>query len=133
MDRETILKRTTSFKENLLKALADPEEAQAYLEVAFSTYETDNDRDALLLAISDVVQAQSAVGQLDNLPNILSALDFDMRFEPKGRDVEVQQKQREARVKMQGLGLHESPNNIFALRNFNNTLSDTNSPLPILT
>ena len=58
----------------------------------------DNDRDALLLAISDVIQAQSAIGQLDNLPNILSALDFDVRFEPKGQDVEVQKKQREARV-----------------------------------
>ena len=133
MDRETILKHTTSFKENLLKALADPEEAQVYLEVAFFTYEMDNDRDALLLAITDVIQAQSAVGQLYNLPNILSALDFDMRFEPKRRDVTVQQKQREARVKMQGLGLHESPNNIFALRNLDSTLSDTNSPLPILT
>ena len=133
MDRETILKHTTSFKENLLKALADPEEAQVYLEVAFFTYEMDNDRDALLLAITDVIQAQSAVGQLDNLPNILSALDFDIRFEPKRRDVTVQQKQREARVKMQGLGLHESPNNIFALRNLDSTLSDTNSPLPILT
>ena len=62
MDRETILKRTTSFKENLLKALADSEEAQAYLEVAFSTYEMDNDRDALLLAISDVIHAQGRVG-----------------------------------------------------------------------
>jgi hypothetical protein len=62
MDRETILKRTTSFKENLLTALADPEEAQAYLEVAFSTYEMDNDRDALLLAISDVIHAQGRVG-----------------------------------------------------------------------
>lgn len=132
MDRETILKHTTSFKENLLKALADPEEAQVYLEVAFSTYEDDNDRDALLLAISDVIQAQSAVGQLDNLPNIFSALDFDVRFETKGQDVEVQKKQREARVKMRGLGTHTSPNTIFAPHNFDNTLSDTNSPVPIL-
>ena len=100
MNRETILKRTTNFKENLLKAFADPEEAQAYLEVAFSTYETDNDRDALPLAISDVVQAQSGVGQLDNLFNILSALDFHVRLEPKERNMEVQKKQREARVKM---------------------------------
>ena len=62
MDGETILKHTTSFKENLLKALADPEEAQTYLEVAFSTYEMDNDIDALLLAISDVSQAQGEIG-----------------------------------------------------------------------
>lgn len=57
MDRETILKHTTSFKENLLRALADPEEAQAFLEVAFSNYKADNDIDALLLAVSDVSEA----------------------------------------------------------------------------
>ena len=64
MNRETVLKHTTSFKENLLKALADPKEAQAYLEAALAAYETDNNTDALLLAMRDVAQAQGGIGQL---------------------------------------------------------------------
>ena len=64
MNRETILKNTTSFKENLLKALQDPEEAQAYLEAAFLAYEADGNTDALLLAMRDVAEAQGGIGQL---------------------------------------------------------------------
>jgi len=106
MNRETVLKHTTSFKENLLKALSDPKEAQAYLEAALSAYETDGNTDALLLAMRDVAQAQGGVGQLakrvgitrehlynvlaskhnprlDNLLSILSGLGFRVRLELK--------------------------------------------------
>ena len=62
MNRETVLKHTTSFKENLLKALADPKEAQAYLEAALAAYEADNNTDALLLAMRDVAEAQGGIG-----------------------------------------------------------------------
>ena len=64
MNRETVLKHTTSFKENLLTALADPKEAQVYLEAALAAYEADNNTDALLLAMRDVAQAQGGIGQL---------------------------------------------------------------------
>ena len=64
MNRETILKNTTSFKENLLKALQDPEEALAYLEAAFEAYEADGNTDALLLAMRDVAEAQGGIGKL---------------------------------------------------------------------
>jgi probable addiction module antidote protein len=106
MNRETVLKHTTSFKENLLKALKDPKEAQAYLEAALSAYEADGLTDALLLAMRDVAQAQGGVGQLakrvgitrehlysvlaskhnprlDNLLSILSGLGFRVRLELK--------------------------------------------------
>ena len=106
MNRETVLKHTTSFKENLLKALSDPKEAQAYLEAAPEAYEGDGNTDALLLAMRDVAQAQGGVGQLakrvgitrehlynvlaskhnprlDNLLSILSGLGFRVRLELK--------------------------------------------------
>ena len=106
MNRETVLKHTTSFKENLLKALTDPKEAQAYLEAALAAYEADSNTDALLLAMRDVAQAQGGIGQLakrvgisrehlynvlaskhkprlDNLLSILSGLGFQVRLEPK--------------------------------------------------
>ena len=106
MNREIVMKHTTSFKENLLKALADPKEAQAYLEAALAAYETDNNTDALLLAMRDVAEAQGGIGQLakrvgitrehlysvlsskhkprlDNLLSILSGLGFHVRLEPK--------------------------------------------------
>ena len=104
MNRETILKNTTSFKENLVKALQDPEEAQAFLEAAFLAYEEDGNTDALLLAMRDVAEAQGGIGKLakrtdvsrehlyeilaskhqprlDNLLSILSGLGFRIRLE----------------------------------------------------
>ena len=64
MNRETVMKHTTSFKENLRKALVDPKEAQAYLETALAAYEMDNNTDGLLLAMRDVAEAQGGIGQL---------------------------------------------------------------------
>lgn len=108
MNRETVLKHTTSFKENLLKALKDPDEAQAYLEAALESYEADGNTEALLLAMRDVAQAQGSIAKLakrvgitrehlysvlaskhnprlDNLLSILSGLGFRVRLEPKDR------------------------------------------------
>lgn len=104
MNRETILKNTTSFKENLLKALQDPDEARAYLEVALEAYEKDRNTDALLLAMRDLAEAQGGIGKLakrvevsrehlydilasrhtprlDTTISILSALGFRLRLE----------------------------------------------------
>ncbi len=111
MNRETILKNTTSFKENLLKALQDPEEAQAYLEAALEAYEADGNTDALLLAMRDVAEAQGGIGQLakqtavsrehwyeilasqqtprlDAVLSILSALGFHFRLERQTLPIE---------------------------------------------
>ena len=104
MNREFILKHTTSFKEDLLKDLKDPEFAQHYLETAIEDYEKDGNTESLLLAMRDVAEAQGGVGQLakrtnisrqrlsdilaskhnprlDNLLDILSGLGFRIRLE----------------------------------------------------
>ena len=59
-----LLKHTVSYDEGLLKALNDPEEAQAYLEVALNECEASGEIDGLLLALRDVAQAQGGVGTL---------------------------------------------------------------------
>ena len=64
MNRDFILKNTTSFKENLLKRLKDPEFARVFLDVALEEYEKDGDGEAFLLALRDVVEAQGGVGKL---------------------------------------------------------------------
>ena len=104
MNKEAILKHTTSYEEELLEDLKDPEEAQAYLEAAVESYEKDGDTEALLLAMRDVAEAQGGIGQLakrssitrqhlyemlagkhnprlDNWLNILSGLGFRIRLE----------------------------------------------------
>ena len=104
MNKEAILKYTTSYEEELLEDLKDPEEARAYLEAAFESYEKDGDTKTLLLAMRDVAEAQGGVGKLakrtsitrqhlyeilaskhnprlDNLLNILSGLGFRVRLE----------------------------------------------------
>jgi hypothetical protein len=54
MNKETILKNTTSYEENLIKHLQDPELAQAYLETALESYQEDKDIEVLLLAMKHV-------------------------------------------------------------------------------
>jgi len=107
MNKEAILKHTTSYEEELLEDLKDPEEAQAYLEAAFESYEEDGDTEAFLLAMRDVAEAQGGIGELakrtsisrqhlydifaskhnprlDNWLNILSGLGFRVRLEWQG-------------------------------------------------
>lgn len=104
MNRETVLKHTTSFKEKLFLALKDPSEAMASLEAALLAYEEDSSTEALLLAMRDVALAQGGIGKLakrvgmtrehlyrvlaskhnprlDNLLSILSGLGFRVRLE----------------------------------------------------
>ena len=104
MNKEAILKHTTSFKENVFKRLQDLEFARIYLETAFESYQEDGGTDALLLAMRDVAEAQGGIGKLakkttisrehlydilaskhnpslDNWLDILSALGFRVRLE----------------------------------------------------
>lgn len=109
MNKETVLKHTTSYEDNLVKRLKDPELAQAYLEAALESYEADKDTEVLLLALRDVSKAQGGIGKLakrtgisrqhlydvfaskhkprlDNLLSILSGLGFRIRLEYQGSD-----------------------------------------------
>ena len=104
MNKETILKHTTSYEDGLIEDLKDPSEAQAYLEATLEAYEADGNTDALLLALGHVAKAQGGIGQLakrtavsrehlydilsskhtprlDNLLSILSGLGFRLRLE----------------------------------------------------
>jgi len=104
MNKETILKHTTSYKDDLLERLQDQEFARLYLETAFESYQEDGDTDALLLAMKDVAEAQGGIRKLakktaisrehlydilasrhnpklDNWLDILSALGFRIRLE----------------------------------------------------
>lgn len=56
--------RTTSYREQLLKDLADPQEAKVYLMVALEEYETDADTDNFMLALRNVAEAQGGIGTL---------------------------------------------------------------------
>ena len=61
--------RTRDYQEALLEALKDPEEAKVYLEVALEEYEEDNDKDAFLLALRNVAEAQGGLSALARRTN----------------------------------------------------------------
>ena len=48
MNTETLLKQTTSFRDNLLKDLTDTEFAMYYLEAALVGYKEDGNTESLL-------------------------------------------------------------------------------------
>ncbi len=104
MNTETLLERTTSFRDDLLKDLADTEFAMYYLEAALADYKEDGNTEALWMALRDVVEAQGGIGKLaqrtkanphhlnnifaskqkphlDNLQSILSGLGFQIRLD----------------------------------------------------
>ena len=104
MNTETILKGTTSFRDDLLKDLTDVEFAMYYLEAALADYKEDGNTESLWMALRDVVEAQGGIGKLaqqtkvnpqylndifdskqkphlDNLQSILSGLGFQIRLE----------------------------------------------------
>ena len=53
-----------TFKETLIEGLKDPEEAEAYLEVALEEYEQDKNTEAFLMALRHVAEAQGGVTKL---------------------------------------------------------------------
>ncbi len=54
----------TDFKDSLIKNLQDPKLAEEYLAVALESYSQDQDKDAFLLALRDVAEAQGGLTQL---------------------------------------------------------------------
>ena len=104
MNMETIVKQTTSFRDDLLKDLKDTEFAMYYLEAALAEHREDGNTEALWNALRDVTEAQGGIGKLadrikinpqhlndiltsqqnprlDNLQNILSGLGFRLCLE----------------------------------------------------
>ena len=104
MKTETILKQTTSFRDDLLKDLTDTEFAMYYIEAALADYKEDGNTESLWMALRDVIEAQGGIGKLaqrtkvnpqhlndildakqkphlDNLQSILSGLGFQIRLE----------------------------------------------------
>ena len=61
MNEKQALKHTVRYDEGLLKALKDPKEARAYLEVALDECEASGESEGLLLALRDVAQAQGVL------------------------------------------------------------------------
>jgi probable addiction module antidote protein len=80
MDREHLLKNTSSYHDEFIESLKNPEEAFGYLQVAMEEYQEDNDAEALLVALRNVAAAQGGITKLakkthlnrQNLYNILS-------------------------------------------------------------
>ena len=70
MNPETILKQTTSFRDDLLNDLTDTEFAMYYLEAALADYKRDGNTESLWMALRDVVEAQAAVSELSKRTGI---------------------------------------------------------------
>ena len=70
MKTKTILKQTTSFRDDLLKDLIDTEFAMYYLEAALADYKEDGNIDSLWMALRDVVEAHAAVSELSKRTGI---------------------------------------------------------------
>jgi probable addiction module antidote protein len=58
------MNRTRPFRDYLTKTLQDPEEAATYLSVALDQYEEDANREAFLLALRTVVEAQGGISEV---------------------------------------------------------------------
>lgn len=82
MNNESIFDCTADFRDYLLKDLAEPEFAKLYLETSLENYEEDGDTKMLAHAIANVVEARTASGELNPLPDrdlkcLTDALDDD--------------------------------------------------------
>lgn len=79
------MSETRSYKNDLLKALADPTEAREYLNAALE----DEDREVFLLALQDVFEANHIASkltekddlQLNNIRSLLNKIGFKLAVE----------------------------------------------------
>lgn len=79
MDMDFILKNTTSFKDNLVKSLKDPEEARAFLDAVLEEYKKDGDARPLRRAIGYVTEAQGGFEKI-------YGLGFDVALKRRERE-----------------------------------------------
>ena len=82
INNESIFDCTADFRDYLLKDLAEPEFAKLYLETSLEHYAEDGDTQMLARAITNVVEARTASGELTpltdrDLKNLSDALDAD--------------------------------------------------------
>ena len=70
MSTKTILKQTTSFRDDLLNDLTDIEFAMYFLEAALTDYKEDGNTESIWMALRDVVEAQVAVSELSKRTGI---------------------------------------------------------------
>ena len=70
MNTETVVKQTTSFRNDLLKDLTDTEFAMYYIEAALADYKEDGNTASIWMALRDVVEAQAAVPELSKRTGI---------------------------------------------------------------
>lgn len=61
---------TTSYHENLIASLRDPEEATTYLKLALEEYEVDGDTSPFLLALRNVAEASDGMTELAKKTNL---------------------------------------------------------------
>ncbi len=61
---------TTSFKDYLLKDLAQPEFAKGYLEAALQDFDKDGNIEMLLLSMKDIAEAQGGIEELVTWTNL---------------------------------------------------------------
>lgn len=64
MNKSTIMKRTKSYHDELIKSLRNAKDSAAYLEVALEEYQEDGDTETLLVALRNVAEAKGGIGKL---------------------------------------------------------------------
>ena len=103
------MKTLRPFKEYHLEKLKNPKYAQLHLEIALEEYEEDRDKEAFLLALKDLAEAQGGISKLaektklsrqslykvlsstgnptlETIENILTALGFRLSVLPLKED-----------------------------------------------
>ena len=69
MNKQKLLKNTTSYYDELISSLHDPIEAAAYLQSSYDEYQEDGCSEAFLLALRNVAKAQDGIEKLSEKPN----------------------------------------------------------------
>lgn len=105
MNKEKFLQNTLDYHDDLIASLKDPKEANDYLCVSLEEYQEDNNKEALLIALKNVVKARGGITKLardsnlnrqnlykifsdkdnlrlDNFSAILKGLGFKLPIEP---------------------------------------------------
>ena len=65
-----LLKNTTSYHDELMVSLKNPDEAMVYLRVALDEYQNDNDFQPLLLALRNVAESRGGLSELAKKTNL---------------------------------------------------------------
>lgn len=79
MSKSKMTKNTSSYHDELIESLKNPQEADLYLEIAMEEYHEDGDTEALLVALRNISEARGGMSQLAqktqlNRQNLYNAL-----------------------------------------------------------